>query len=163
MNTLINYLGIYFCNVKALEGVVVPALASVAILLVKGRHLNHKRLIFLLLSLGISASVLLSRWGGGGLHVFSADLIFWPLMTMLFPDDFPWVMAYPAAFLSVLAPDIYCSGAFSTWRDSWFFGIGGSGFYDGDFIAPALTVAAAFTIHLCQKRGLFAFRTYQAI
>ena len=163
MNILIYYLGIYFGDVKTLEGVAIPALVSAVIMLMQWRFIKRKTLIFTLLFITVFISVWLSWWDTGGLHVFPAGLGCWPLMVMLFPDDFHWGMTYPMGFLSVLAPDIYCSGAISAWRDGWFFGIGGGGFYDGDFIAPALTVAAAFTVHLCQKRGLFAFRAYQAI
>lgn len=157
MNLLIEYLHIYFGNTKTLEGVVIPSLVSIIILLMQWRFTKRKPLIFMLLAITVFISISLSHWDSGGLHVFTAGLGFWPLMVMLSPDDFPWEMTYPMAFLSVLVPDIYCSGAMSVWRTGWFFGIGGGGFHDGDFIAPALTLLAAFTIRLCQKRGMFAF------
>ena len=157
MNLLIDYLHIYFDNAKTMEGVVIPALVSIVILLLQWRFTKRKPLIFMLLAITVFIGISLSHWDSGGLHVFTAGLGFWPLMVMLFPDDFPWSMAYPLAFLSVLIPDIYCTGAMSVWRTGWFFGIGGGGFQDGDFVAPALTLVAAFTIRRCQKRGMFAF------
>ena len=156
MNQLID-LYLYFENLKTLEGVVIPALISAAILQRQWQFARRKPLLFMLLTITVSISAWLSRWDSGGLHVFTAGLVCWPLMVMRFPDDFPWEMAYPMAFLSVLTPDICKAGALAAWRDGWFFGIGGGGFHDGDFIAPALTLVAAFTIHLCQKRGMFAF------
>lgn len=157
MNLLIDYLHIYLDSPKTLEGVVIPALISAAIMLSQWQLTKRKPLIFLLLIITVLIDGGFSHWDSGGLHVFTAGVACWPFMVMLFPDDFPWKMAYPMAFLSVLIPDLYGSGVLSEWRDGWFFGIGGGGFRDGDFLAPALTLAAAFTIHQCQKRGLFAF------
>ena len=89
----------------------------------------------------------------------------WPTLVLLLGDRLPWPVTYPLAFIGTIVPDLYGAGMAAGWHEGWFFGVGGAGFYDGDFVFPLETVIAAAAMHwfgnIMRKRGYFKSENYQ--
>jgi uncharacterized membrane protein len=149
---------------NTLEGAVIPALISVGLLLKFWRQIKDQQIVIGFLLFAVTIGLSTQYWGVTGLHLITGGLVIWPTLVLLLGDRLPWPVTYPLAYIGTIVPDLYGAGMAAGWHEGWFFGVGGAGFLDGDFVFPLETVVAAAAMHwfgnLMRKRGYFISERY---
>ncbi len=127
-------------------GTGIPILVSVVLVLAfkKNIHIPTVAIVFFVLSL--LADIFISHWSATGLHQLSIGVILWPLLALVVPR-FSWPMAYPLTFTSNVLGDLWGAGWYFHFSGLWWAGIGGAGFYDGNFVNPLTALLCAGACH----------------
>ncbi|WP_414039281.1 hypothetical protein ACJU26_08620 [Acidithiobacillus sp. M4-SHS-6] len=153
----------YLSDARTQEGMVLPALISIALSIAYLRRIKDPDVILGFLLFAMTIGISTAYWGVTGLHTFTANIILWPVLVFLLGDRLPWPMVYPLAFLGTLVPDLYGAGMSTHWTNAWFFGVGGAGWQDGLFWVPLKTLMAAALLHhfgnTLRQHGYFHRRT----
>jgi hypothetical protein len=149
----------YLSNITVWEGAVLPGAVTTALLLKYWRHVKDKKIITGFTLFAVTIGIHTQYWGATGLHIFTGSIIIWPTLALLLGNRFPWLLAYALAFIGTVLPDLYGAGTAAQWSSGWFYGVGGAGFQDGDFVTPLLASMAAAITHVignaARDRGYF--------